>query len=375
MVSHLHYLRRSQVLKSNLLVEKTLQMQNEYKNLLSNLMMSLRESISLVALDEINLFWFKNMDLVRLYLSNEFANKDSYTFTASTFLDFDDNEQYPFLLLGTNHILDDPLCKYSEICSQIPDGMASEEFLGQIKKTAEDNLKILKNCNDQIILLPLRLLSQTPKDSLIFKMGEQAFSSLFNGINSLKEFFEKCSSFDDIMRYAREDIGNIVLFSESDDKSLPFELRYNQAKKENSCVIRSEYNEARNFFMMVFGSIQQAVDVIVSCMEYKCIPFIRYPVALNYIVLLEEVMHKLPFISEMRYKMCVANTLYIICDKERLSKFGFKKFITAVKTSDFSKLLFKSLLDHNIKENNFDVNAAAPIIEECLDELYIAIGA
>lgn len=360
-------------MKFNLLLEKISNIQNEYKELLSNLIVSQKESFTPAALDEIKIFWFRNMDIIRLYLSHEFANKDSYTFTASTFLDYCDKEHYPFLLLGTQHIFDDPLCKYSEVCDKIPEGRISEKLLEQIEKTAKDNLKILENCNNYIVILPLRLLSQTPEDSLIFQMGEQAFISLFNGINSLKDFFEKCDSFNDIMRYARNGIGNIVLFSESDDKSLPFEDRYNQAKEENSHIIGSEYSEAYNFFVMVFGSIQQAVDVIVSCIEYKCVPFIRYPVALNYILLLAETLNNLPFISEMRYRMCIANILYKICDKERLSKFGFDKFIVAIKKLEFNKKLFETLMEHNIKESNFVVGKAAPIIEQCLNQLYVVI--
>lgn len=322
------------------------------------------------ALDEINLFWLKNMDLVRLYLTNEFADKDSYVFTASTFMDFDDKEQYPFLLLGKHHVLDDPLCKYSDICSKIPEAHIPEKLLDQIELTAEDNIKIIEGCNGRIIILPLRLLSQTPKDSVLFQMGEQAFISLFNGINSIKEYFEKCDSFEDILKYARDDIGEIVLFSKSDDKALPFEQRYNHAKQENSYMLKNSRTESDNFFVMVFGYIQQAVDVIVSCLEYRCIPFIRNPVALNYILLLEESLSDIPSVPEMRYKMCIANLIYRICDKEKLSRFGFDKFLFAMEAFQFNKKIFELLAKNNVHESTFSVYSAVPVIEKCLTELY-----
>lgn len=336
-------------------------------------MVSLKGSVSYAAMDEINLFWFRNMDIVRLYLSTELAKKDSHVFTASTFLDFNDNEQYPFLLIGSQHILDDPLCKYSSICSKMPEGKVAETLFEQILKAAEDNLKILTNCHGQIIILPFRLLSQLPTESLILQMGEQAFISLFNDINNLKDFFEKCDSFDDIMKYARKDIENLVLFCESDDKALSFEQRFRMAKEENSYMMESGQSEAYNFFVMVFGGIQQAVDVILSCMEYECTPFIRYPVALHYILLLAETLSDISFISEMRYKMCVANILYRICEKERLSKFGFEKFIAATISLDFNHMLFKKLSEHDVGEKNFAVDVVVPVAEESLNQLYVAI--
>lgn len=350
-----------------------MQIQAEYKDLLKVLLPALKTMDSPAALDEINLFWLKNMDLVRLYLVNEFANKDSYVFTAATFLDFDDKEQYPFLLMGKHHVLDDPLCKYSDICSKMQEAHILKKLLEQIVLTAEDNIKIIEGCNGNIIVLPLRLLSQTPKDSVLFQMGEQAFISLFNDVNSIKDYFEKCDSFADIIKYARDDIGKIVLFSESDDKSLPFKQRYYQAKEENSYMLNDGQTESYNFFVMVFGCIQQAVDVIVSCLEYGCIPFIRYPVALNYILLLEDNLGDIPSIPEMRYKMCVANLIYRMCDKTKLSQFGFDKFTSAVESFQINKKVFDVLSQGDVNECTFNVHVAVPLIEKCLTELYSAL--
>lgn len=360
-------------MKFNLLVNRIVQIQAEYKDLLKALLPALKTMASPSALDEINLFWLKNMDLVRLYLADEFADKDSYVFTASTFMDFDDKEQYPFLLLGKHHVLDDPLCKYSDICSKMQGTNISQRLLEQIAITAEDNIKIIEGCNGHIIVLPLRLLSQTPKDSVIYQMGEKVFTSLFNDINSIKEYFEKCKSFADIIKYARNDIEKIILFSEFDDKSLPFEQRYLQAKEENSYMVNDGQTESYNFFVMVFGCIQQAVDVIISCLEYKCIPFIRYPVVINYILPLEENLSAIPFISEMRYKMCIANLIYKICDKEKLCQFGFDSFISVISSSLFSEKVFNSLSHGNINERTFNVHLAAPVIEKCLTDLYSAL--
>ena len=136
------------------------QIQIEYKALLQKLLPKLKTEFSVQALDEINLFWYRHIDIVHLYLVSEFANDDSYVFTAATYLDYEDNEHIPFLLLGKQHVLDDPLSKYSSICKNLTDTKSSNILYDQIKKTAEDNIKIIDNCQGSIFVVPLRLFNQ-----------------------------------------------------------------------------------------------------------------------------------------------------------------------------------------------------------------------
>lgn len=360
-------------MKSNLLLEKIKQLQVEYRNLLKSLLPSLKTAASPAALDEINLFWFKNMDLVRLYLVSQFSDKDSYVFTASTYLDYEDKEHYPFLLLGKNHILDDPLCRYSKDCNRMQ-GKYLESLLKQISITAEDDIKIIDECNEHILILPVRLLNQNFESVDLYKIGEQAFISLFKNFENLKDYYRSCKSFSDILENTRDDIGNIVLFSETDDKSLPFQQRFNQAKEKHSFMFEDNQTEVNCFFIMVYSFIEQALDVIASCIEYKCIPFIRYPVAINYIFLIAESINDSPFIAEMKYKMCIANLIHRICDKEKLSAFGFEKFISEITSQNFGEKIFHSLLEIGINEDKFDYQKSVLEIERCLNELYKSLN-
>ena len=83
--------------------------QDSYAKLLSVLIPELESGRVPEALDEINLFWIRNIDVVQLYLKAMFSGNESYVFTAATFMDFDDKEHLPFLMIGEKHILDDPL--------------------------------------------------------------------------------------------------------------------------------------------------------------------------------------------------------------------------------------------------------------------------
>ena len=109
-------------MKSNLLLNKMHLIQAEYKELLTALLPKLKSRYVPEALDEINLFWLRNIEDVQLYLRAWFPGENSYIFTAATYMDYDDKEYLPFLLMGDKHILDDPLSRYAEIQSKMPEG-------------------------------------------------------------------------------------------------------------------------------------------------------------------------------------------------------------------------------------------------------------
>jgi hypothetical protein len=88
------------------------------------------------------MFWLRHIEEVQLYLKAWFPSENSYVFTATTFMGFDDNEHLPFLLMGDKHVLDGPLSKYSEIRSKMPAGKDAEILYEQIGVAAEDNLKL-----------------------------------------------------------------------------------------------------------------------------------------------------------------------------------------------------------------------------------------
>ena len=357
-------------MKSNLLLDKIHLIQTEYKELLSALLPKLKSSHSPEALDEINLFWLRHIEEIQLYLKAWFPGENSYVFTAATFMDFEDNEHLPFLLMGDKHILDDPLSKYSEIRSKMPDGKDAEFLYKQISVTAEDNIKLLDNLHDEILILPMRLLNQSNNHNSLYEIGEQVFISLFNGINSLSDYFFKCDSIDDIMHFAREDIGRLVMFSEDDDATLPFEGRFKIALSGTQYMVDTNKPDAYNFFMFVFGCIQQAIDVIVSCVEYGCIPYIRYPVALHYISLLSESMSKIEHIATLRFKMNIAFVVYQLCDKHRLSEVSLKEFLRKNHIYGFNDKLFCKLAEHGINEKNFLGYTITQLVHDELGKFY-----
>lgn len=361
-------------MKSNLLLNKLHLIQMEYKELLTVLLPKLKSSHAPEALDEINLFWLRHIEEVQLYLRNWFPGENSYVFTAAAYIDYDEKDHWVFLLMGYKHVFDDPLSMYMEILSQMSEGKNFEFLYKQIGVTAENNLKLLENVNEEILILPLRLLNQSNNYNFLYKIGEQVFTSLFNGINSLDDYFSKCDSIDDIIQYAREDIEKLVIFSDDDDISMPFKERFKAALAEKQYMLDVNQPDSHIFYMLVFGSLQQAIDVIFSCVEYGCIPCIIYPVPLHYILWLSESLLDIEHIITLRFKMNISFWVYRLCDKNRITTVRFEEFLKKKEEYDFNARLFRGLAEHGIDEKIFLDHTIKKLVVDELENFYSVLA-
>ena len=357
-------------MNSSLLMDRIFSIQKEYKELLISLLPKLKSEFAAEALDEINIFWLKNINIVRLYLEALVPYNDSYVFTAVTFLNYEDNEHLPFLLIGENHILDDPLSRHSELCGKVPEGRDAVFLYEQIKTTAEDNIRILENLHSSVIIVPLRLLSQSKADDILIKKSERLFLGLFNGINSIDDYFIKCDSIDNIIKYARDDTEKIVMFSETDNKELPFKERFHNSIADAEFMIDPAKSDAYNFFSMVFGNIYQAISILACCLEYGCTPYIRYPVSFYYLDIISNSFLDQSQVSMLKFKMRVAYTLHHLCDKSQLSSIDTADFLKKTKQYGFSEKLFKKF-DYQKTEDGFGTDCSiTQVVNEELERLY-----
>ena len=115
---------------------------------------------------------------------------------------------------------------------------------------------------------------------------------------------------------------------------------------------------------------RKSIDVIVSCVEYGCIPYIRYPVAFHYISLLSENMLNIKHIATLRFKMSVAFVVYKLCDKNRLSTVYIEEFLNKIQEHDFNSKLFCVLNEHGINEKKFFDSTITNIVIDELEKFY-----
>ena len=358
-----------------LLEDRMASLQREYASLLSALLPDLDSQNVISSLDEISIFWHSNIDLAVLYLDYVIAYDDSYVFTTATSMDADEGEQYSFMLLGRAHILDDPLGAYSALIAESIPSTRADALKRTVASAAADTIKILEECGGKIVVLPFRLLRQEQEEMspTLYKAGKQAFVSLFGDIASVDDFFAKCESLEDIEKHLKHNMENMILFAEDDGRTKAFADRFRDAVREHDYMYETGSSEAAKFFQIVYGYIQQSVDVLASCVLYNCTPHIRSMVSIVYFMLLSECLMEIPTVTSMRYKACIGHLISCLCNTERLSTVGFDRYCSLVLETKFQDLLLSSLAEAGVTEHDFSPNRIAPILNKRLDELYAAL--
>ncbi len=356
-------------MKNNLMIQRVRALQNEYHDLLVSIRSKMNHSTFQPLLDEVCLFWNKNMKLVRLYLKHYISNQNSFVFTAATYLDYSAKEHLPFLIIGDNHIMDDPLCAYAQIYGKTEKGKIQESLYKQITLTIDDNISIIENCQEQIVVLPLRLLNQMLDNTKVLELGEAAFLSLFSDINSIDEVLS-IDSIEEIENHLKPDMSDVIAFLENEDMTSSLRERFEKGMKEHPFIDGGK-TDGFNFCMMVYSPIQQSVDVVLSCVEYGCIPYLRYPLAFHYShMLLNGIKDQLE-LNEMEKGMSIAFCIHKICNKDRLGAADFSSFLE-------HKGVFSEELNRQLKslkgKDSFTVREIVPIINECMEKLYQSLG-
>lgn len=357
-------------MNSNLMMNKIHLIQNNYRDLLKSLLSGMNRNNAIEALDEINIFWIRHIKEVNLYLTYWFSGVDSYVFTAATMINYRAKEHMPFLLMGEKHVFDDPLCKYTEILSRMPEGKNADFWYRQIRKTAEDNLMLLENIKDKILILPLREFMPLDKNSKLFELGDIVFLNFFDGIDSVEDFLQKCDTIEDVVKYLRSNIDNTIIFSDNDDLTLPVVERFRLALDDMQNIVNTGGSEAYIFYKIITSYLMQALDIINSCMLFNCIPYIRYQLSFHYFLLLLDIMASDDKFLLFRYKSYIA---FVVCRFFETEKFGsicVDKFIEKKNEMKFYYNLLKDLESKGINETNFSSHTIVPVVKSRLEEFY-----
>ena len=262
------------------------------------------------------------------------------------------------------------MTRYTETLSRIPEVKYADFWYRQIRKTAEDNLMLLENIKERILILPLREFMPLDKNTNLFELGDLAFLNLFEGIDSVKGFLQKCDSIEDVVRYIRNGLDNIIVFSENDDLTLPVAERFKSALSDIQHIINTDGSEAYVFYKIIISFLMQALDIINSCMLFNCIPYIRNKLTFHYILLLLDIMSKDDKLLLFRYKSYIAFVICRLCDTEKIGSICLDKFIEKKNETNFYCILLKDLESKGINETNFSGYMIEPIVISHLEKFY-----
>lgn len=342
----------------NLLIDKIEKIQEEYADLLKELIPQLENDKYVhAALDSIAIFWRRRKDIIDLFLRYVVCEKNAYIYTAATYFDVCNGEQYPFLLMGDIHIFDDPLGRYCEICYL---GNAPERLSERVLICAKDNMDILTKCNKEIVVLPLRFMGTGDEEKEFLKIGEQIFLDFFPRIKNMESYFNLCKDKESILKYLDLTKSDMLTFDENDFKGDPIADRINKALEMAKRNIGEGFDDGSLFYFAVYGPLQQAIDIILLSLEYNCIPLLRYPVALNYVLgLLPNFSNKME-INGIIKKTIVINSVYKMFNQEVVCSLPLARFGKIVKEFKFEELVL-----HCFDELYENANPT-PFLEECL---------
>lgn len=333
----------------NLLLENQIkEIQSQYLDLLKRLKpMIENEKYVAVALDSISLFWRKRKQVIAVYLQYIAKEHNAVFYTAATYFDVKNGEQYSFMLMGDLHIFDDPLGKYCEICHQNRE--APKAIFDKISVCANDNIDLLEKCEGLVIVLPLRSLGSSAEETELNKVGEKAFIEYFDGIPDLNTYFELCKTADDVTKCFKDKYRNTVRLFEEDIITDDFRARVDRAVDIQKSLLGEGYSFGEYFYFSLFGPLLQAIDILCIVSAYNLIPLIRYPVALHNAYLL------LPNffgdeLADVKTRLLVFNALYQMFDPAQYANESLSVFYKKVKNYSFESKALSCYKEDNPKQ-------------------------
>ncbi|WAT81443.1 hypothetical protein [Bacillus safensis] len=355
-------------MRSDLLKDELQKLQIDYRIVLENALEKIYIKDSKAVVDEINIFWFKNKKLVECILNYLHEPYTAYVFTAATILDIENYEHYPFVSLGQYHFWDDPIYKYSEIESNTDNISFGEQMRQQVISTIKDNIQILDNARNIIYILPIRLFTNYDAN-VIHRAAQQAFLSLFKNNLDFDTYRNNFKTISDIKKGLITGIESIIIFSEDDDLSLDFETRFKNYRATTIFPLSINSSDAEIFWFGVYGYLAQAFDIILMCLEYKLNPYIRFRVALQYIVNLSGNFGENQELKNLVFKCIIAHTLHYTFDKKRIYDGNLKKYYQEIQNYNFENQVFSDLQIEKISIDNPSLDKMISIINKNLEKV------
>lgn len=304
----------------DLLKKRFDKLQSDYLLLLKKIDISTGDYIDELIIDQINLFWYSNKEIVNLYLEYVLSKNDSLVYTAASYFDTDDRNKDAFMILGNYHLFDDPLPDYIEQFNDIPDKNLKKQMGIVLKDLIKNNIKLIEKIEQSILVLPLRYLIKIFSDNeekKSHKMSVKIFLSLFSGIDTIEEYYAQIESISDLEVKLKENVKDFILLSSEDDNRNSLEERISIYVVENAdYFVFEDMKIAQIFFMALYGRIRQALAMFEICLSWNLIPFSEAKVPQHYFNMIANLMLDFFDLEESRNRITniinKSNTIYVL---------------------------------------------------------------
>lgn len=363
----------------DLLLKEILDIQQDYRSLLIAIQSQFDSSEKLIQIaDEITIFWYSRRNIIDLFLKNLPNDNSTYLFTGVGYLDVENNEHYPFVTIGKRHIIDDSLSRYMQDIKYDDESGFYFELIKQIQEAITDNIRILNEYFGIFLLLPVRFFVPNHID-ILHQATSDLFLSLFNSsLENIDDYFSKYDCINQVFDDINAEIKSEIKLLEDDSSLDSLEDKFEQYKKENK-TISEEKNDITLFFLAVYGYIAQALDVILTSLEYNLVPYVRFKICHHYSLLLtptliSDIEENLKERFEYKIMMMTAvHVLYHCFNFSKIENCSFQEYISVVQSLDISNNYTCMVLD-NFASKNEQKRYINEIAKEELERIYAAIG-
>lgn len=350
-----------------LIRSEIIEIQREYLQLLQNSMKHFNSSNSACAIDNLLIFWHSHRRVISLFLNSFDPSSRAYLFAGASYLNTKDNNHYPFVSLGDIHIVDDPLCKFARAFPGIM-SMQKEGFYSDfIINAANDIIDIIKKYNDFILIIPVTF-GFHEDDQKINEVSTKKFLHLFRkNFTSLKEYLSEIVTIEDVYSALKDECKNYLPMSDATPIEDGLITCFNEFKKTFPFCDQKNNSDSFLFYMHTHGMLAQSLDIILCCMKFNLVPYIRSQTCFYYTATAVSNILEISAIKDVYFRMTCAYMLYRYFPAE-FDSIDFEKYCKTVMAYDID-LRLNPLLSRYLETSQLSLSEVQAELLTCFDQL------
>lgn len=203
---------------------------------------------------------------------------------------------------------------------------------------------------------------------LIRQQANNVFLSMFSeDIIDIDTYFNKFNTIEDIISGLKPNIETQIIFEEYDDTNISLEKRFkNYINKDDLKFLKCE-KDSEKFYFLILSFVIQALDIILNCANFNLVPYLRYKVTFNYVMLMGQNFLNQPKIKSMLFKSQISYVIYQIFDKYKFKEIPFNDFYKKIDQYKFNEKIENELTEKNITMENAHIEEVIDILNNHID--------